>query len=785
MNSVSRATLLSLGLSFGGPAVFWLSVQWIQTAGPTHALMVRLFSFTETARFGLLTSLGILCLLLLLLESTRAAVRWLGGLLLATWALSLTTWSALSLAWWRAVTLPDLHGALHWLLSGPVGWPYVLRCLITTLPLVAVTLVLSALPLVLLHMPGWARWWQDVSKEAELSPHQVAAVLPWVLLVCLVPPWSRPPSLPLVPSVARAALSHPPVRASWNTKTLSIQATKDTQAWNVVVVLVPGLRPSLTTLFQPTIESTPFLASLAEQGTVLSHLYPIIPHTIPSMVPLLCGLPPSLHRPLTQTAGRVDGIPGRCLPKLLAEQGFRTAFFTSRRLTQSPLPMIAANAGFHLVKGGVSLATTRFYEQISHRGIEDRALLRPSLDWMRQVSSQKKRFFLTLVTHGTLPPFRTPTMFPRLPFPQWKGTPVAPYLNALRYQDQFLRDLFRGLEKQDLMRRTLVVIAGLYGRSFAEKALWGTRRKLSEGALRSFAVLHSPVQGGKMIKARGSHLDLPPTILSLLRYKVVDGALPGRSLLQKKPKSRPLFFACRAPMRCAGSLQGRTKTLMLPHMSKSLHFDLKEDPGEWADILFPKPPHVWTESFDEKTWLAWIRWSLRVKHLYQEQHKRQMRHARVAALLQPQAPSVPLATFGGRLALLSPLVHSKQLCPGAFLDITYRFRARRKLPKSWRLFVHLSFLPKRKKGQVSRGKARFLNGDHVPVLPLSSWRLGEIIHDHQQLWIPGDIPKGAKMLLYLGFWEKKGGRLPVRLHTPALQVKQKRLLLLKRTICED
>jgi hypothetical protein len=80
---------------------------------------------------------------------------------------------------------------------------------------------------------------------------------------------------------------------------------------------------------------------------------------------------------------------------------------------------------------------------------------------------------------------------------------------------------------------------------------------------------------------------------------------------------------------------------------------------------------------------------------------------------------------------------------GGSFKIKYHFRVLREIAGSWQIFVHVD-------GQCPR-----INGDHEPAggrYPVSNWLPGDIIHDEQEITIPGYCRAGTYSI-FIGFFQ--------------------------------
>ncbi|MEW3744795.1 sulfatase-like hydrolase/transferase, partial [Pseudomonas aeruginosa] len=80
-----------------------------------------------------------------------------------------------------------------------------------------------------------------------------------------------------------------------------------------MVIVVESMRLSATSLGDPELDTTPFLADLARRSTVARQAYTVVPHTSKALTAIHCGIEPPLDTKLTES--EPAGIPNRCLPE--------------------------------------------------------------------------------------------------------------------------------------------------------------------------------------------------------------------------------------------------------------------------------------------------------------------------------------------------------------------------------------------------------------------------------------------------------------------------------------
>ncbi len=464
--------------------------------------------------------------------------------------------------------------------------------------LLALPFLITLLPLGFERLSAVQRWMEALPSNA--APARVGPIMGTMLplfLVFLLPPSAPLPSTHqtisytgLVRSLFENRMLAPedldPLAvvqdAPFETDSLRLVPTDRIRRMNVVVILLESFRRRSVTPYAPSLATTPFLDSLAQQGLLVEHMYAIVPYTNKALTPILAGIYPELS--LEVVEAEPGGVPGLGLPALLKPAGYRSAFFTPAELAFERKDLILENLGFDEKYGGGSYPTEGFYAT-NYFGYEDRIVLEPSLAWVDDVVQTGQPFFLAYLTLTAHHPYTTPPAFERRPFAPHDER-LNEYLNALHYTDGFLADLFRGFEERGLLDETLFVLAGDHGQAFGEHGLNYHGDVLWDEALEVPALLYNPVlfpEGG-LISGNRHHVDFLPTIADVLGYRLEGGSFPGSSLLRAVPAGRPMYHSVRSGILPLALRQDSLKFIYYNRRQPMQVFDLHADPFERHDI---------------------------------------------------------------------------------------------------------------------------------------------------------------------------------------------------------
>ena len=519
---------------------------------------------------------------------------------------------------------------------------------------------------------------------------------------------------------------------------LKVTRDPDAPRTNVVLIMFESLRWSSSDVYEPGLDTTPYLASLAKDSLTIDRQYTVVPHTTKAVTALNCGIYPYLD---TEPKEATPGIlPRRCLAHLLRAQGYKTAFFQTASYFEHRDKLVA-NMGYETFRGLPDMPGEGF-EPVSYFGREDRMMVEPSLAWVDEARKDGP-FLLTYLTLTTHHNYVYPQSFPAKDYAV-EDHDLGNYLNAVRYTDDVIREIMEGFKARGILEDTLFLVIGDHGEAFGEHG--GRQHDLImwEEGLRSFGMIYAPkyLEPGH-IEGLRSHLDIVPTVADFLGLELTEGDFVGSSLLKPAPAGRKLFHSCWFQRRCMAMSEGFMKTIYHYGLRASEVYDHQQDPldtqdlygtpGYGADVIKPHEEEM-------------LRWVKVVNQQYREWGERL-----TAGAISAQAPEITGAMqaratrFGDLIELVAFELSPSALRAGEDLRIRTVFRVLERPKASLRLFMHVH----------QRGK--MINADHVPVhgnMPLAKWKKGQYITDEQVVHIPGTWGTG-EVTVSLGFWDRR------------------------------
>jgi arylsulfatase A-like enzyme len=191
-------------------------------------------------------------------------------------------------------------------------------------------------------------------------------------------------------------------------------------------------------------------------------------------------------------------------------------------------------------------------------------------------------------------PYKIPENFPRKfepstidfhirfgSFPKEK-TPILinAYDNSLSYVDFQLKSLFEYLDKKGLMEKTIIVVSGDTGQAFYEHDVACHATKVYEEVIRVPLVLYAPKIQPGLDNRFVQHIDVPPTVLSLLNIPP-HPIFQGKNILKDDLTHRNIFITAQAGIIQQDAIIREGMKLVVDYTSQSSFlFDLTKDPKE-------------------------------------------------------------------------------------------------------------------------------------------------------------------------------------------------------------
>jgi len=372
-----------------------------------------------------------------------------------------------------------------------------------------------------------------------------------------------------------------PKAADLPTRT-SLVPTARTKKYNVVQIVLESQSLKSTTLGTPSLDTTPVLAELAKTSLVAKRAYTAMPHTTKSLIASNCGVAPPLDT--SNSEALKGGLAAKCLPSLLNEQGYDTAFFQTATKNFENREKVVKNFGYrHFFP--LEAFNKKGFSETNTLGYEDDVMLQPSLDWAaKQDGKPFSLEYMTLTAHSEY-------VLPK----GWKMKHYVDdetenhYLNAVRYQDEFVGKVIDGFKKLGLYDNTIFVIMGDHGEGFREHGRRLHNDTIWNEGIQIPYVIHAP----KALGTQGTTIDAPvqnkwtlQTVADLLGYDIAGGEYEGASIRTPEKNTHPLMTGCWDIDQCVAYFpDDRHKYIYFFGYKVPQYYDVVADPHEEKDLF--------------------------------------------------------------------------------------------------------------------------------------------------------------------------------------------------------
>jgi lipoteichoic acid synthase len=368
----------------------------------------------------------------------------------------------------------------------------------------------------------------------------------------------------------------------WHSAHMVLKETDKTNPRNVVIVMLESMRAESTTLHTPTLQTTPFLSHLASESLMVEDMTAVIPRTAAAWMAVLGGQYP-LANEGTQSWASENRKEARIrsLPSVLRDAGYATSFFTPTDLHfQNDLDVVDT-FNFEFIQTEREL-TRPGVERVTYFGIADELMVQPILDWTAAEAKARRPFFTAIMTNVGHHNFETPSTWQKIRFQGVSNPKLEAYYNCLRYIDGVLSTLIEGYRRLGVLDDTIFVFVGDHGQMFDEHGAKQIHNAIYQEGLHVPALIYAPgmaLQPGTVHGPR-QQIDILPTIVELLGYRIEGAELPGQSLLHAVDADRKLYYTSSIDWSFLSARRGQRKYIYSFDREPMEVFDLDKDPKE-------------------------------------------------------------------------------------------------------------------------------------------------------------------------------------------------------------
>jgi len=284
---------------------------------------------------------------------------------------------------------------------------------------------------------------------------------------------------------------------------------------NVLVIFVEGLdRRYLgqTIHADRPIRVTPFLDGLKQDSVYFDNFYSNGVQTSRGLFATLCSYYPRQGAAAMKTRSTREYL---CLPSLLHERGYRTEMVVGQQGTINNLRNFFTKNGIERL---YDIEDFPPHAEQMGLGMTDAAIFDFMTARLRAARSSDQPLFLTTLTLSMHHPFIFPVTREEVKTLQGEGDR---YLPALRYFDSEFERFFTGLQRESLLKNTIVFVLGDHGRH-EELGRTDVEKQVGHFLTPLFIWLDDSLRTDETYRPRtvgtiASQVDVAPTILALTR----------------------------------------------------------------------------------------------------------------------------------------------------------------------------------------------------------------------------------------------------------------------------
>jgi len=364
-----------------------------------------------------------------------------------------------------------------------------------------------------------------------------------------------------------------------NIAQLPLRNRNNAGKFDVVLVVLEGISPLQTDLFENGSAEVPFLRTLAKKGTAFTNCHTIATHTTKALFAIHTGRYPSVSQDYVEAVATER--PYRSIATILKNSAdYRTAFFQSAEGTFEARPGLVHNLGYDKFFSRESIADTNLY--LGYLAADEFTLIEPITEWIKQ---SDKPFLLTVLGSATHDPYEIPDWFIKdknidLSDPQQR------YRILIEYTDSFLKELYDRISGITGNRKLIFCVVGDHGEAFGQHARFGHARVPYEEATKIFWVMKGGnIKHGKKIDLPTGNLDVTPTLLNIMGFDISKGTFDGLNAAGEISPDRKLYFSTWMDNGPAGFVSGSQKFIYDPTNEQAIEFDLSKDPSELQGIF--------------------------------------------------------------------------------------------------------------------------------------------------------------------------------------------------------
>ncbi|MBM3192457.1 MAG: LTA synthase family protein, partial [Chlamydiae bacterium] len=344
---------------------------------------------------------------------------------------------------------------------------------------------------------------------------------------------------------------------------------------HIIFIFLESFRAKNVGILGAKIGVTPHFDALAQKGIFFSQFYANGILTKDAMWASLTGVPPLFHPSSEDTLWSsslktLDDLPAITLATLLHKEGYHNLFIDGSSTSFDKFGPFLKNHHFDEIIGKEEITS----HSPIRWGVHDEYLFAKAANKLAEFKGE--RLFTCIATISNHDPWKIPNHYSPPSFAEVSPPLYQNFLQTMHYTDHCLHNFIQELEKQNLLKESLLFILGDHGMHMVERSEPPGKRNLYEEGIHVPLLIYAEgrIRSPLVISDPGSQIDLLPTVMDLLSIKGINHSV-GTSLVRKQ-SNRTLFFGAPLYLGNASALRcGDDKFHKDP-----LLFNLKNDPSE-------------------------------------------------------------------------------------------------------------------------------------------------------------------------------------------------------------
>jgi phosphoglycerol transferase MdoB-like AlkP superfamily enzyme len=270
------------------------------------------------------------------------------------------------------------------------------------------------------------------------------------------------------------------------------------------------------------------------------------------------------------------------LPKCLNKMGYLSSILMGARASFNNEYKFFKQNDFEKVLGFTEIKKHFKNPEYMSWGIHDEYLFDYSVKYLKE--NKNRPNFLSILTITNHHPWTLPKSY--MPNPDPSKSDFQRYLDTIEYMDHCLDKFIKDLEKEDLLKNTIIFIYGDHGQIIDEgHSNFQVSSTLKEEALHIPLLIYAKnrIKKPKIIDELSSKVDLFPTVLDMLNLPSLNHSL-GKSLMRKNQR-KCVFFNNFNYQPIYGCRYKNYKYILALDTKEEKLYDLNSDPKETNNLI--------------------------------------------------------------------------------------------------------------------------------------------------------------------------------------------------------